>query len=212
MRDIIEVPTVEFELKDNVGILYLHQFGEQTNHQWNTAVDELLAACYSNGNTCNGIILDVRNNPGGYLEVAQEIAGWFLEKGKVVVIEDFGEGRGQEKLLSQGDGKLGVYPIVILINEGSASGSEILAGALRDNRGVQLIGKNSFGKGSVQKMSKLKDNSSLKVTVAKWLTPAGDLITDKGLVPDVEIEMSLEDYDQENDPQFDKAIEIIKGL
>ena len=98
---------------------------------------------------------------------------------------------------------------MILINEGSASGSEILAGALRDNRGIKLIGKDSFGKGSVQELEKLRNGSSLKITVAKWLTPKGQLITDVGLKPDIKMEMTEEDYKEARDPQLEKAIEAI---
>ena len=101
---------------------------------------------------------------------------------------------------------------MVLINEGSASGSEILAGALRDNRAILLIGQDSFGKGSVQELAKLEEGSSLKITIAKWLTPEGNLITDKGLEPDIKIEMTTEDYQEDRDPQLDKAIEIIKNL
>jgi len=101
---------------------------------------------------------------------------------------------------------------VILINKGSASASEILAGALRDNRGVKIIGETSFGKGSVQELTKLKGNSSLKITIAKWLTPNGESITDKGLEPDIKVEMTTEDYDAGLDPQMDKAVEIIKEI
>jgi len=104
------------------------------------------------------------------------------------------------------------YKIVILINGGSASGSEILAGALRDNRGILLIGEKSFGKGSVQELENLKGGSSLKITVAKWLIPKGQLITDVGLEPDIKVEMTDEDYEKGRDSQLDKAIEIIKNL
>jgi len=155
--------------------------------------------------------LDLRNNPGGYLEVAQDITGWFLEKGKIVAIEDFGQGNEQE-YKAQGPGTFSDYKVVILINQGSASASEILAGALRDNRGILLIGEKSFGKGSVQEVEKLEEGSSLKITVAKWLTPKGQLITDVGLEPDIKVEMTEEDYEQDRDPQLDKAIEIIKGM
>ena len=102
--------------------------------------------------------------------------------------------------------------MVILINEGSASASEILAGALRDNRNVLLIGEKSFGKGSVQELIELREGSSLKITIAKWLTPHGNLISEVGLEPDIKVEMTEEDFGENRDPQLDKAIEIIKGL
>ena len=107
---------------------------------------------------------------------------------------------------------MGSYPFVILMNQGSASASEILAGALRDHKGVKLVGEKSFGKGSVQELQNLPGNSSLKVTVANWLTPSGDHISDVGLEVDVEVEMTTEDFDNELDPQFDKALELVRDL
>jgi carboxyl-terminal processing protease len=104
------------------------------------------------------------------------------------------------------------YPLVVLINQGSASGSEILAGALRDNRGIKLIGEKSFGKGSVQEVEKLSDGSSLKITIAKWLTPKGESISEKGLEPDIKVELTEKDVEAGMDAQLEKAIEIIKNL
>jgi len=207
VRGLIEIPSLKWELKDeNIAYLKLYQFSEKASFDFNKAAIEILAS------PCQKIILDLRNNPGGYLEVAQGIAGWFLERGQIVVIEDFGAGEEQKIYKAQGNTSLAEYPTVILINQGSASGSEILAGALRDNRGIKLIGEQSFGKGSVQELERLKGGSSLKITVAKWLTPKGDLITDVGLKPDIKAEMTDEDYEEGRDPQLDKAIEIIKNL
>ena len=134
-----------------------------------------------------------------------------MEKGDIVVIEDFSD-REDIEYKAYGNGVFLDYKIVVLINEGSASGSEILAGALRDNRDILLIGEKSFGKGSVQELDELRGGSSLKITIAKWLTPKGELITETGLEPDVEVEMSIEDYEEERDPQLDKAVEVIKNL
>ncbi|KPJ56711.1 hypothetical protein AMJ49_04100, partial [Parcubacteria bacterium DG_74_2] len=158
------------------------------------------------------IILDLRNNPGGYLEVAVDIAGWFLERGDVVAIEDFGGKEENIEYKAKGNAKFLDYPMIVLINQGSASGSEILAGALRDNRDIKLVGEASFGKGSVQELERLPGASSLKITIAKWLTPNGELITDVGLMPDIEVEMTEEDYEKDRDPQLNKAIEIIKEI
>lgn len=206
-RAVIEIPSLKWEMKDeNIAYLRLYQFTEKASFDFSQAAFEIL------NSPAEKMILDLRNNPGGYLEVAQDIAGWFLERGKIVVIEDFGDEREKEEYLSQGNALLLSYPIVILINQGSASGAEILAGALRDNRDITLIGEKSFGKGSVQELETLREGSSLKITVARWLTPKGELITDKGLEPDIKIEMTDEDYEQEKDPQLDKAIEIIKEL
>ena len=209
MRDVIEVPSLKREIKEidgqKIAYIQLYQFSENASFDFRKAAIEILTS------PAQKIILDLRNNPGGYLEVAQDITGWFLEKGKIVVIEDFGQGNKQE-YKAQGPGTFSDYKIVILINQGSASASEILAGALRDNRGILLIGEKSFGKGSVQELEKLKEGSSLKITVARWLTPKGQLITDVGLEPDIKVEMTEKDYEEEKDPQLDKAIEIIKNL
>jgi len=206
VREIIEVPSLKWELKDsNIAYLKIYQFSEKASLDFRKAAIEILES------PAQKIILDLRNNPGGYLEVAQDITGWFLEKGQIVVIEDFGNGEKKE-YRSEGPGKFLDYKIVVLINEGSASGSEILAGALRDNRGILLIGEKSFGKGSVQELEKLREGSSLKITIAKWLTPKGNLITDIGLEPDIKVEMTEEDYEEGRDPQLDKAIEVIKNL
>jgi len=208
VRGVIEVPSLKWELlaDDNIAYLHLYHFTEKAAYDFRKAAIEILES------PANKVILDLRNNPGGYLEVAQDIAGWFLKSGEVVVIEDFGEGKEQKLYKAEGNGLLGSYSLVVIINEGSASGSEILAGALRDNLGVKLIGESSFGKGSVQELEKLKGGSSLKITIAKWLTPKGELIIDKGLEPDVKVEITEEDVAAEKDPQLDKAIEIIKEL
>ncbi len=214
VRGVIEIPSLKWEILNSKGepdpngdIAYikLYQFSEKASFDFRKAALKILDS------PAKKIILDLRNNPGGYLEVAQDIAGWFLEKGKVVVIEEFGNGDRNE-YKAQGNGWFSNYKIVVLINKGSASGSEILAGALRDNRGILLIGEKSFGKGSVQQLEELTGGASLKITIAKWLTPKGELITEKGLDPDIKVEMTSEDYEHDKDPQLDKAIEIIKDL
>ena len=205
-RDIVEIPSLKWEIKDeDIAYIKLYHFSETGRSAFNQAAIEIL------NSEAKSIILDLRNNPGGYLEVAQDIAGWFLEKGQIVTIEDFGGKEENKEYKARGSGKLLSYPLVVLINQGSASGSEILAGALRDNRGVKLVGMKSFGKGSVQTLEELTQGS-LKITVAKWLTPNGDLIDGEGLEPDVEVELTEEDFDQEKDPQLAKAIEIIKEI
>lgn len=207
VRDVIKVPSLKWEIKENnIAYLKLYHFTEKARIDFNQAAIEIL------NSPAEKIILDLRNNPGGFLEVSQDITGWFLEKGKTVVIEDFGEGRDKKEYKARGNGRLLEYPTVILINQGSASASEILAGALRDHRQILLIGEKSFGKGSIQELTELKGGSSLKITIAKWLTPNGNLITDVGLDPDIKVEMTDEDYEEERDPQLDKAIEIISQL
>jgi len=204
VRSIITVPSMTWELKDgNIAYIRIYQFSKVGGQDFRKAALEIL------NSEADKIILDLRNNPGGFLEIAQEIAGWFLEAGQIVAIEDFGEGQEPERFLSEGNSRLLSYPIVVLIDKGTASGSEILAGALRDNRGVKLIGENSFGKGLVQQLINLNDGSSVKVTVAKWLTPKGESIQEKGLVPDIEIAF---DENSETDNQLEKAIEVLKEL
>lgn len=208
-RDVIVVPSLKWEIKETDGqqivYLQLYQFSEKAGSDFRRAALEILS------NPSRKIILDLRNNPGGYLDISQEIAGWFLKRGDIVVIEDYGEVK-KDELKSDGPSKFLDYQVVVLINQGSASASEILAGALKDNRNIKLIGEKSFGKGSVQQMEELSDGSALKITIAKWLTPKGESISEKGLEPDIKVEITEDDYKNEKDPQLDKAIEIIKGM
>jgi len=204
-RAVIEVPSLKWELiEDNIAYIKIYHFSEKASFDFTRVAIQIL------GSGAQKIILDLRNNPGGYLEVARDIAGFFLKRGEIVVIEDSGEEREEYK--ARGNAIFLDYPIVVLINEGSASGSEILAGALRDNRGIILIGEDSFGKGSVQRLEKLRGGSSLKITTAEWLTPKGQSITDVGLEADIKVEMTEEDYKEGRDPQLDKAIETLKNL
>ena len=154
----------------------------------------------------------MRDNPGGYLEVSKDIAGLFLKKGQVVAIEDFKNKEKQIIYKTEGNAIFLEFPIIVLINGGSASASEILAAALRDNRGIKLVGVKSYGKGSVQELENLSGNSSLKVTVANWLTPNGSHITGIGLEPDVKVEITEEQLKNGQDPQLDKAIEIVQSI
>ena len=207
IRDTIKVPSVEWQLKDNdVAYIQIFQFDQSLSTDFKKVAIEIL------NSPAKKIVLDLRNNPGGYLELSQEIAGWFLERGQVVTIEDFGKDKEQEIYKTDGNANLINYPMVILINSGSASASEILAGTLRDNRGIKLIGTKSLGKGSVQQVINLKDGSSIKITIAKWLTPKGNSIAEVGLSPDIKIDITEKDMQEEKDPQLEKALEIINGL
>jgi len=203
-RDRIEIKSVIYEEKDD-GIAYIKikKFAEDTSKEFEKAVTMAIV------DNSKGMVLDFRNNPGGFLSIAVDVASKFVPKGEVVVWE---QGRDEKKksYTSHGGNSLSEMPIVVLVNEGSASASEIVAGALRDLRGTILVGKKSFGKGSVQQLESLKDGSSLRITIAKWLTPAGNSIHEIGLEPDVEIEISNDDYENERDPQLDKALEEIK--
>ncbi len=209
-RDVINIPIIKWGLieKDDsiVSYIKIYHFTGNLPDKFKEIVSEILA------DKTGKIVLDLRNNPGGYLEVAVDIASWFIPKGEIVSIEDFGDEETQKKYRSKGYKQLQDFPVVVLINKGSASASEIVAGALRDIRKIKLIGEKSFGKGSIQSLEKFRDGSSLKVTVAKWLTPSGLSISDEGLTPDIEIELTEEDYDKDLDPQLDKAVEILKAL
>ena len=210
IRDVINIPIIKWgliEKDDNiVSYIKIYHFTGNLPDKFKEVVSEILA------DKTGKIVLDLRNNPGGYLEVAVDIASWFIPKGEVVSIEDFGGEETQKKYRSRGYEQLQDFPIVVLINKGSASASEIVAGALRDIRGVKLVGEKSFGKGSIQSLKKFRDGSSLKITVAKWLTPSGISISDEGLTPDVEIELTEEDFDADIDPQRDKAVEVLNNL
>ena len=153
-------------------------------------------------------MLDLRNNPGGYLDTAVSMASEWVEAGPVVV-EQFSENKRNE-YPSNGRARLKNFPTVVLVNGGSASASEILAGALRDYKKATLVGEQTYGKGSVQTLKDFSDGSSLKVTIAKWLTPAGDFINEKGIKPGVEIKLGQTDIDKNIDPQLNKALEILK--
>lgn len=206
-RETIKIPSVDLSFKEgDVAYVQIYQFDQMLRSDFKNIAFQILQS------SAKKIILDLRNNPGGYLEVAQDIAGWFLESGQVVTIEDFGIDKQQTIYKAQGNSTLVEYPIVVLINEGSASASEILAGALRDNRNVKIIGTKSFGKGSVQEVVDLRGGAFLKITIAHWLTPKGDSITEVGLAPDVKIEITDEDIQEEKDPQLDKALEIVNNL
>lgn len=203
-RDIIVVNTVEWEMKDNkIAYIRINQFKADTATELDNKIDEMLL------NELHGIILDLRNNPGGYLDVAIDVASRFMDKDKVVVIEDYGVKQDIHK--TDGPKRFDNILIIVLVNEGSASASEILAGALRDNLGSKLVGKKTFGKGLVQEMERLKDGSALKITVAKWLTPDGTNINKNGIEPDFEVDMTEQDYKEKSDPQLEKALELLRS-
>jgi len=204
-RDIIKIPVLEWKLIDkNIAYIQLFSFSESLISEFNKVVREIL------NSPSQKIILDLRNNPGGYLEVAQEIASWFLKRGDIITQEDFGNKKNLYR--SFGYEALSKYPIVVLINGGTASASEILAGALKDLKQTPLVGEKTFGKGTVQILENFKDGSSLKITVARWLTPNGISISEEGLKPDYEIQLTDEDIENKQDPQLNKAIEIISKL
>ncbi len=206
VRDNIKIPTISWELlDDNTAYLELFVFNRNVDSEFKKAAEEIVKS------NADRIILDLRNNPGGLLDSAINIASYFLGADQIVTIEKFGDGT-ENIFRTRPNGQLKDYPVIILINKGSASASEILAGALNDNRGVTLVGETSFGKGSVQEIAELAKKASLKITIAKWLTPNGISINDNGIEPDIRVEISGEDIENSRDPQLDKARELIKNL
>ena len=200
-RAIISLPTLDWEIKDeNIGYIKIHNFNPKAVALLREAADDLISK------NIKGLVVDVRNNPGGYLDSAVQIAGYFMEPGEVVV-KELERGKDPQALYSFGRPVFVSIPTVVLVNEGSASASEILAGAMRDNRDIKLVGQKTFGKGSVQEVEELNDGSTLKITIAEWVTPKDIKIHKKGLTPDFEIKMPEEG---EDDPQLDKALELLK--
>ncbi|MEK7124326.1 MAG: S41 family peptidase [Patescibacteria group bacterium] len=208
IRETIKIKSVEWELKEGaLAYIKIYHFDQSLAYDFNKVAYEVLSS------GANKIILDLRNNPGGYLEVGNDIAGWFLKKGAVVTIEDFGGKIERKEYKANGNSAFSNYPTVLLINEGTASASEILAGALRDDRGIKLVGEKSFGKGSVQELVPLQDGESfLKITIANWLTPKGSSISEVGLAPDYKIELKEGDLEKNKDPQLEKALEIVRNM
>lgn len=205
VRDAINVKSVELSFVNDVAHIKLMQFGDHTTAELQKAISEI-----QDTKNVRGVVLDVRNNSGGYLGTAVEVASKFLKNDLVVVSQKDAKQR-ETKLYSDGYAPFINVPVVVLINEGSASASEIVAGALSDNRDdIVLIGKKSFGKGSVQELIPTRGKTAAKITIAKWFTPNGDGINEKGIDPDVEVDYSIEDYENNRDPQLDKAVEVVK--
>jgi len=215
MRDTIQIPTLDFRMLETeetggkkIAYVQLYNFYEKSFPLFYRAALQIMVL------RPDGIILDLRNNPGGYLSSSVNIAGLMLEHGTKVVAEETRSASTNIELKASGPGLLRNIPTVVLVNEGSASAAEILAGALRDQRGAPLVGSATFGKGTVQEVLPIGD-SLLKITIARWVLPSGHVIESEGLVPDYEVEMD-EDNDIEfgsaEDAQFQKALELIKNL
>ncbi|MDO8570686.1 MAG: S41 family peptidase [Candidatus Daviesbacteria bacterium] len=206
VRDTIVVKTVEYSLKTtksgkNIALIRVSSFGEKTKSEWDAIITEILAQ------NPQGIIIDVRNNPGGFLDASVYLASEFLNGGKVVMQED-GQGTKQDLQVTR-TGQMLTIPLVILINKGSASASEILAGAIQDRKRGTLIGDQSFGKGTIQSSEDLPENTGIHITTAKWLTPLGRWIHDVGLTPDMKVEIPTDWTPAKPDPQVEKALEIL---
>lgn len=209
VRQQIIIASVELSFEKDVAVLKVNQFGDNTNDEWNKAVDEVENKWSSK--QIKGLVLDVRDNPGGYLESSVYLASEFLPLGKLVVKQE-ATLYGNKNYLVTRAGKLLDIPLVILINKGSASASEILAGALRDQKRGQLVGEKSFGKGSVQEALDLSQGAGLHVTVAKWVLPNGDWINSKGIEPQILIVNDIKEGNtltKDSDKQLEKAVEIL---
>lgn len=204
VRKELNVPTLILTYVGDGGSLAhirLLKFGGETDEEWTKAINEI-----SKKKEVKAIILDLRNNPGGYLQGAVDVASEFLKTGSLVVTEERADGTKNDFKVEK-IGLLINIPVVVLINEGSASASEILAGALRDIKGVSLVGEKTFGKGTIQEPLQLEGGSGLHITIARWITPSGFWVNEKGLEPDVTIE---DDPDTAADEQLEKAIELLK--
>jgi carboxyl-terminal processing protease len=204
-RQVININSIDWKMDGNIAIIEINQFGDTTNSEFSKAISEILPE------RPTGVILDLRYNGGGYLDGAIDIVSEFLEKEKVVTIKKRNP-EEDEVIYVNGQARLANVPLAILINRGSASASEIVAGAIQDhNRGI-IIGERSFGKGTVQSVENLVGGSSLRVTIAKWFTPNDQNITETGIMPDIVVERTNEDFETGVDPQMDKALEYLRTL
>ncbi len=194
-RGVISIKSIETVFRpDGLAVITVSNFNDDTEFAFKNAVSEVL------NKKAKGLILDLRNNPGGYLDTAIKMASEWIEDGPIV-LEQSAEGRRRE-YNAEGPARLANTPTMVLINTGSA-------GALRDYKKATLIGEQTFGKGSVQQIKDLNDGSSLKITVATWMTPDGDYINEKGLKPQVDSELTVDDVEAGRDPQLQKAVDLL---
>ncbi len=226
VRGIIDIPTIQTEIKegssdslgmtssstdsiglrkDGIFIIRLFSFTAQAANLFQNALREFVQT------GSHKLIIDLRGNPGGYLDAAWDMASWFLPVGKVIVVEDFG---GKESNKIYRSKRYNIFrkdlDLIILVDSGSASASEIFAGALQEHRIAKLVGTKTFGKGSVQELIPITHDTSLKVTIASWLTPLGHNLSKDGLKPDVEVKPTQKEIDMKIDSQMNKAVEILR--
>ena len=206
-RGTIEIPTIDTELRaDGVFVISLYNFSANSPNLFRDALREFIES------ETDKLVLDLRGNPGGYLDAAVDMASFFLPAGKAIVREDFGEKEEEVIYRSRGYDIFNEnLKMVVLIDGGSASASEILAGALSEHSKAKLVGTKTFGKGSVQELLPITSDTSLKVTVARWLTPNGKSISKEGLMPDYVVEITEADITGDRDPQMEKAVQILLG-
>lgn len=204
VRESITVKSVQTQFRDDgIAVIELSYFGPTTTADFRSAANEVVLK------NARGIVLDLRSNPGGYLDAAVDVTGHFVETGTTAVIEEDADGT-RTPLTTESGGALRGVPTVVLVDQGSASGAEIVAGALQDLKVATLVGVTTFGKGTVQQIEEFADGSSVKYTVARWLTPNGRSINKGGITPDVEVKRTEEDFTAGRDPQLDRALEELK--
>ncbi len=203
VRGKIEIPIIEYRMEGDIGYIKFSEFNALGTDKVREAIKAL------EKENAKGIIFDLRDNPGGYLHIAIGVASQFLPKGKVVLIERWKDGR-EKVYKAEGGGLATDIPLVVLVNRGSASASEIVAGALQDHKRAVLIGERTFGKGSVQQPFDLEDGSELRVTIAHWLTPNGREIHMKGIEPDIKVEVTEQDKEAGRDPVLERALEYFR--
>jgi len=201
-RDIVKVPSVKLlSSEDGLAVVGITKFSNDTEKLFSKLIGEMIKS------GTQGIVLDLRNNPGGFLDVGVKIANEFIPDG-MIVEERFKDGK-VTPFYADGAGKLTKMPIVVLVNEGSASAAEIVAGALQDSQRATVVGESTYGKGSVQEIEEMPDGSTLRITVAHWFTPGGRSISQGGIKPDILVKA---DPESEKDIQLDKALETLKKL
>tara|TARA_B100000676_G_scaffold260279_1_gene269840 strand:- start:734 stop:1867 length:1134 start_codon:yes stop_codon:yes gene_type:complete len=208
VREIIEIQSVKVDvLKDNIGYIRLTSFNENSSNQINKKINEL-----ENNKKVNAYILDLRNNPGGLLSQAIKISDFFLDNGEIVSTKSRKNSENRKWFAKKGDLTKG-KTLIVLINYGSASASEIVAGALKDHKRAILLGENSYGKGSVQSIIPLKNRGAIRLTVAKYYLPSGKSISEVGVSPDIEIEEETDNFRirTETDNQLNYAIKLLNG-
>ncbi len=204
IRGLITYDSLSYKILDNnIAYIKIIRFNTDTISLFKSALDNILS------NKVRGIILDLRNNPGGYMSSAINLSGYWTGS-KVVVIEKYKDNSRVQKHIADQSGLLSSIPTVVLVNGGSASASEIVAGALQDYNLATIVGEKTFGKGSVQELKALSDGSYIKLTIAKWYTPHDNSINGRGIIPDILIKYTKDDYDHDIDPQLNKALELLK--
>ena len=203
-RERIANPSVRWEIIDGIGYMRISQFGTDTSNLARQAAQEF------RNNQVSGVVLDLRGNGGGYVNAARSVASLWLPSGTVIVQEEAGGKRTLNTIRSRGDSILSGIRTVVLVDGGSASASEIVAGALQDHGAAKLIGTQTFGKGVVQQIFPLPSGAELKITIARWLTPDGKDIDKTGIKPDEEVEMTAEQFNSGNDTQLNRALEILR--